>query len=242
MWNDVVELRDFYQGRLGGVARRMIRRRLAGIWPETRGLSILGIGFATPYLGLFREDAARIMALMPGGQGAVRWPDPGPGRDNPCQVVLGDECHLPFADLSIDRVLLVHALECTESLRPMMREVWRVLAPGGRLVVVAPNRRGLWARLERTPFGMGRPFSRGQLKRSLRDSLFTPERLDHALYVPPTKSRLVLGSAMAFEEIGPRWLGGFAGVVMAEAIKAIYAGALPEGQGQRARLALSGRS
>ena len=30
----------------------------------------------------------------------------------------------------------------------MMRELWRVLADGGRMIVVAPNRRGLWARFD----------------------------------------------------------------------------------------------
>jgi hypothetical protein len=28
-------------------------------------------------------------------------------------------------------VLLVHAIECTEQVRPFLREIWRVMADGG---------------------------------------------------------------------------------------------------------------
>ena len=59
----------------------------------------------------------------------------------------------------------------------MLAEVWRVLTPGGRLLVVVPNRAGLWARMENTPFGYGRPFSRKQLSRLMRDMQFSPTGL-----------------------------------------------------------------
>ncbi|MGB0684479.1 MAG: class I SAM-dependent methyltransferase [Magnetovibrionaceae bacterium] len=223
MWNDVVELRDFYDDRLGLIARRMIRRRIRDFWPDVTGRRVLGIGYAAPYLGLFRDEAERMMALMPPRQGVLHWPVEGVQ-----QVCLADECQLPFPDLSVDLILMVHAMECAETLRPMMREVWRVLAASGRLLVVVPNRRGLWSRLERTPFGMGRPYSRGQLKRTLRDCLFTPTRTEHALFVPPTRYRLVLSAAAAWEELGQRWMTGAAGVVLAEAVKEIYAGVSTE--------------
>nr|WP_255542780.1 methyltransferase domain-containing protein [Azospirillum sp. INR13] len=86
-------------------------------------------------------EADRVVAVMPASQGVSFWPAEGPGM-----VALGDEADLPFGDNTIDRVLLVHGLEGTEQLRPMMREIWRVLAGGGRVLAVVPNRRGLWAR------------------------------------------------------------------------------------------------
>ena len=48
MFIDVVDLRDFYERRLGGIARQMIRRRIGMLWPDVKGLNILGLGFATP--------------------------------------------------------------------------------------------------------------------------------------------------------------------------------------------------
>ncbi len=217
MHQDVVDLRSFYDTALGQMARRMIRRRLRLLWPDVQGLTLLGLGFATPYLGMFRAEADRTLAAMPARQGVIHWPS-----DGPSLVTLADETELPFPDMSIDRVLLVHHLEVTESLRPLMREIWRVLAGGGRLLAIVPNRRGIWSRIDNNPFGHGRPYSSGQLSQMLRDNLFVPEQVGRALYAPPMRSRVLLGSALAWEQVGWRWFERFSGVLMVEASKQIY--------------------
>jgi hypothetical protein len=125
--------------------------------------------------------------------------------------------------LSFDRVMIVHGLEATEHSRQMLREIWRVLAGGGRLLIVAANRSGLWSMTERTPFGHGSPYSGPQLNQMLRDNLFVPERSAKALYVPPVRSRFWLSTAPAWERLGDRWFSTFAGVTMVEATKQIYA-------------------
>ncbi len=218
MFADVADLREFYATRLGQAARRMIARRIRMAWPDLSGSRLLGLGYATPYLRPFLGEAERVMALMPAAQGVLHWPEEGPNR-----VVLGDEGDLPLPDFSIDRVLLVHGLEFSEQVRPLLKEVWRVLAGGGRVLVVVPNRRGIWARIDFTPFGQGHPYTNGQLSRLLRDENFTPERSGGALYLPPTRSRMLLRSAAAIETLGQRWFTTFAGVVMVEATKEIYA-------------------
>ncbi|MBM3533633.1 MAG: class I SAM-dependent methyltransferase [Alphaproteobacteria bacterium] len=232
MFTDIVDLRDFYASRRGQVARRLIRARIRRLWPDIRGLSVLGLGFATPYLTLYREEAQRVVAAMPASQGVLPWPRPGPNL-----VTLAEEMELPFADLSFDRVLLVHALEGAEQLRPMLREVWRVLAGNGRLLVVAPNRRGVWARSDRTPFGHGQPYSLGQLFRLLRDTLFTPVQSASALFLPPQALVPLARWSRDIDEFGERWASTFAGVVMVEAAKQIYAGtAIPQGVRKRKRV------
>ncbi len=219
MWMDAVDLRDFYATSLGRVAKRMVRRKIRFLWPDVTGMGMLGIGFATPFLSPFRSEAGRIMAAMPAMQGVTHWPDNGDGL-----TILADELELPFPDMSVDRVILVHALESAENVRPMMREVWRVMKGSARLLVVAPNRQGLWARFERTPFGHGQPYSAAQLSRLLRDTMFTPCQSSSALFVPPTRWRMVLSSSSAIENIGERFFTSFAGVVIAEASKQIYEG------------------
>ena len=218
MPSDVVDLRDFYQTVLGQVARRMIRRTIRVIWSDLHGLQLLGIGYATPFLSAISAATERTVALMPASQGVLGWaPD---GRN---LVTLAEEGELPFADYSIDRVLLVHALETSEAAGLLLKEVWRVLAGGGRLLVVAPNRRGIWARRDRTPFGSGRPYTMSQLSHLLREELFTPLGTATALFVPPSYHRMILRAAPAWERIGKRWFPTFAGVVMIEAAKQIYA-------------------
>lgn len=218
MWSDAVDLRDFYRSSLGRMARRIIRGQIRSMWPDTTGMALLGLGYATPYLLQFRDEAERIFAVMPAAQGVLHWPVDGPGL-----VTLADETELPLPDVSVDRVLLVHGIECSEQLRPMLREVWRILADGGRLLAVVPSRRGIWARLDRTPFGHGHPYTPAQLNRLLRDTLFTPRRTMRALFAPPSTSRMVIASAPALEEIGVRWFPTFAGVLVIEASKQIYA-------------------
>src|SRR5256886_5396994 len=71
---DVVDLRNFYAQRLGVVARRFVGRGIRKRFADTRGMSVLGVGYPTPYLGLFREEAERCVAFMPAVEGARRWP------------------------------------------------------------------------------------------------------------------------------------------------------------------------
>ncbi|MGH6719995.1 MAG: class I SAM-dependent methyltransferase [Alphaproteobacteria bacterium] len=231
MYQDVVDLNVFYNSFRGQVARRQVRARIRGHWPSVAGLGVLGLGFATPYLRLFRDEARRTVAVMPASQGISPWPG-----DGPSLVCLADETELPFPDESFDRILMVHAIESSESVRAMLREVWRVLAGSGRLLVVAPNRRGLWARIENNPFAHGHPFSEVQLTRLLREGLFSPESTSTALYVPPSNLRLALRAAGAWENIGHRWGLPFAGVILVEATKLIYAATPERGRPRRARL------
>jgi len=218
MRNDVVDIRDFYQSRLGQVARRLIGQRLRATWPDLGGRTVLGLGYATPYLRQFRDEAERVLAIMPAAQGALHWPPEGPNA-----VALADETELPLPDMSVDRVLLVHGLEHGDRVADMLREIWRVMTGSGRLLAVVPNRRGIWARTDRTPFGQGHPYSPPQLSRLLRAHLFTPMETSGALFMPPVKAGMALGAAPAWERVGSRWFPTFAGVILCEASKQIYA-------------------
>jgi SAM-dependent methyltransferase len=214
---DVVDLRNFYAQQLGVVARRFVGRGIRARWNDTRALRVLGVGYATPYLGLFREEAERCLALMPAPQGVVRWPS-----TRPALAALVEEDELPLTDSAVDRILLVHALEMSSDPAELLREAWRVLAAGGRLMAVVPNRRGLWARMDTTPFGQGRPYSRTQITQLLRDTWFTPTGWGEALYVPPIPRRWFLRSAVAWERTGATLSAPFAGVHIVEATKQVY--------------------
>src|SRR5215468_8925385 len=216
MSSDVVDLRDFYRTGLGQVARRMIRGAIRRLWPDLHGMRLLGIGYPTPFLGVVLPETERTVAAMPAALGVLDWsPD---GRN---LVALANEGELPFADYSIDRVLLVHALETSEQLAPMLKEIWRVLAGGGRLLIIVPNRRGIWARLDRTPFGHGRPYSRSQITHLLREAWFTPTGWGDALHVPPVARGWFLRSSVAWERAGSAVATPFAGVHIVEATKQV---------------------
>ena len=208
----------FYKTARGAVTARLLRERLIGLWPSVGGLSVLGIGFPMPYLRPWRDGAYRCIAVTPGYNGDWRWP-----RNRPCLTCTAPEDALPFPDLSFDRVLIVHGLEVAENARRMLREAWRVLRDDGRLLLVVPNRTGLWAHLETTPFGHGQPYSARQIERLLEANLFRGERRDTALYIPPVQWRLVLRLAPLAERIGRKLLPSFAGLTLTEAVKDVYA-------------------
>lgn len=226
---DIIDLQAFYGSRQGQLVRRLVGRQIRLLWPELPGARVLGLGYAVPFLGLLAEASERVCAIMPPAQGVAAWPP-----QQPNQVALAMEGELPLPDRSIDRVLMVHALESAEQVRPLLREVWRVLVDGGQAMIVVPNRRGLWCLSETTPFGHGQPFSVAQLKEALRGMLFSPGRSATALYVPPSRSPLLLRTAVAWERVGGlRWAQPFAGVLAMTAAKQIYA--LPSEPAKRRR-------
>lgn len=216
---DIVDLRQFYQSRLGRAAEQAIVMALSSVWTPIPNERLVGLGYALPYLDRFRGDTERTLAFMAAGQGALSWPA---GEPNATALVFDEE--LPLTDSSVDRILMVHSLEFAENPRETLKELWRVLAPGGRLLIVVPNRRGLWARFDKTPFGSGRPYSRGQIGRLLRETNFTPGAASEALLFPPSRRRFMLRVRNLFERMGRTLWPVFAGVIVIEAQKRLYQG------------------
>lgn len=215
---DAARLRDFYRTPLGQVVRRQLVAQIRKRWTAVSGLTVMGTGFPTPYLGSYRSEAARTGCLMPARQGALIWP---PGGK--CHSVLVEEHHWPLPDNCVDRLLAVHMLEAAEHVGPVLREMWRVLAPDGRLILIVPNRTGVWSRIDTTPFGHGLPFSTSQLAQHLSDALLTPMGWGGALYFPPLTNRLALRMAPAIERTGTRLSRGLGGVIIVEARKDLMA-------------------
>ena len=221
MYQDVADLNSFYRSRLGQVTRRLMLARIRNRWPDVTGMRVMGLGYATPFLDIFASEAERVLAFAPAMQGVIRWPGEGKAR-----VCLTDEDALPLPDHSFDRILAVHALEHCEARTATMRELWRVLAPSGRLVVIVAHRRGLWSKADHTPFGHGFPFNERQIDRLLKDCMFTPLVTERAIYVPPSDRGLSLWSAPAWERVGRRWGLPGPGVLVVEAVKQVH-GAIP---------------
>lgn len=224
----IEDLRLFYGEPSGRLVRRLLAERLEAAWGEADGSDVLGLGYATPWLGAF-VGARRLIAAMPSGQGVEAWPRGARNRS-----VLVDDRALPFAAGSFDRVLVVHALEEADDVRALMAEAIRVLTPAGRIILVAAARGGLWARAESTPFGHGRPFTRRQLERLVREVGLEPAAWSQTLYVPPWPA--LYGMADGFEQIGRRLVPGAAGLILLEATRHAYARVQPVGAAERVPL------
>ncbi|NHN87160.1 methyltransferase domain-containing protein [Acetobacter conturbans] len=219
MQDEVRSADVFYEAPTGAGTVRLLARRLTTSWPDLTGQTLLGLGYTTPFLPLWeRQTAFAVAARL----------DPPPAHPNsrsPIPECLVDGAKLPFPDLCFDRILMVHALETTQASRDLLRAVWKVLRDDGKLILIVPNRRGIWAHSDTTPFGQGTPFSQRQLREHLRQSMFHVETCETALYPPPF-SPLHRASRVSdvIERAGRAVLPACGGVVVAEAVKDMWGG------------------
>ena len=225
MLDDVQAVANFYATGRGQAASRLLRRQMQALWPDLSGQTVLGLGHTTPYLSLWRGHARRCIDAGTGAGGGLAGAD--------CAV---QDDALPFEDLSVDRVLMAHALENAAHAPRLLRAVWRLLRDDGRLLIVVPNRTGLWAHVESTPFADGAPCSTGRIQRLLNRSLFRIERLQGALYCPPSGLRPLLRAGPALEAAAARFVTPrLAGVLVVEAVKDAYAAIPPARAGAAVR-------
>ncbi|MGY9049134.1 MAG: methyltransferase domain-containing protein [Rhodobacterales bacterium] len=213
---DVTDLRTFYyRSALGRAAQKVVRDQVHQLWPEAKGMTVAGYGFAVPLLRPYLADARRVIGLMPGPQGVMHWP-----VGLPNVSVLCDETLWPVETGHVDRLVLMHGLETSENPSALLDECYRVLGPGGRALFIVPNRSGLWARSDQTPFGYGRPYSLSQLEAQLKRHSFVPERNVSALYQPPSSRRFWMKTGAMWESTGRAAAAVMAGgVLMVEVAK-----------------------
>lgn len=214
---DVRDLRHFYGTPLGVATRAALNAAIARQFDKLHGLNVIGIGYPTPYLGLFRHSAARSIAFMPAKQGVIHWP-----TSKPSKACLVDETALPARDAVADRIIVVHALEHFAEPEEFLHEAWRILSAGGRMVLIVPNRVSIWARHEKTPFGQGKPYSRMQLLSLLKNTGFTPVAIKEALWFAPSQNVLSLKLGQYYESLGVKLNLPLGGVHVIEVSKQVY--------------------
>jgi SAM-dependent methyltransferase len=173
------DLRRYYDSPSGQRVQARLQQIIAPLLAGRTQDRVLGLGYCGPYVDSLATKIDRVILAHPALQGFEAWPP-----DKPNCVVQVDDKSLPFADALFDQVIAIHALEYAEPVRRSLREIWRVLAPQGRLLIIVPNRASLVALLDHSPFGNGRPFSAAQIDHLLRDSLFTPLTHKKALVLP----------------------------------------------------------
>jgi hypothetical protein len=213
---DAETLSEFYATALGDVAQRFIGRIVQARWHGAPGLTVAALGYGSPYLESFRQTALRCVALTMAEQGAVIWPE-----ERRCATALVQSDMLPLPDGSVDRMLIAHALEATPRPSALLEEVWRVVAPEGRILAIVPSRRGMWARADGTPFGYGAPYSKAQLRELLQEAVLSPIFWGEALFAPPFDRRCLIRSAATIERLGAAVGLPFAGVLIVEAVKQV---------------------
>ena len=233
MYDDVIALRDFYKTPLGQHVAGQMRPHVTRFWKADSNCCNVMVGYGIGWLPPSSHDhemPANLLSLMLARSGVIAWPESGHGRSG-----LVDSHALPLPDVHIDRLLLAHALEFDAEPGRLLDECWRVLDGAGRLLVVVPNRRGLWARLEHIPFGHGHPYSSRQLCQLLETHGFEPKRTYRTVCLPPLRNWTMMRFATTIERLGQRWWPALGGVLLVEAEKNLYAAAGNTGKLRRRR-------
>ncbi|QDH24083.1 methyltransferase domain-containing protein [Neokomagataea tanensis] len=186
----------FYNTPIGQRVQTLIQRHLNSLHlpPCSRAI---GIGDASPYASSLPEHT--ILARP-----AHSFHNKTSQRE--CVV---DTTRLPFDDCSVPLIFAIHALEFAPSPPELLRALWKALTDDGYLILIVPNRSGLWAHSDRTPFGHGTPFSTGQIQKLLTQSLFKTDVKRSALITPPAFSNTApAGFLSALPHISPPPLQG----------------------------------
>ena len=215
---DIVDLTRFYEAPLGAYVSARLVAEISDIWPQAAGPhdAVLAYGYGLPLAEpLWPQTDWQF--LMPAQQGALA-----PQEDDRPRI-LGDERLWPMRTESVNRLIVLHGLEAANHLDAVMEQAWRVLVPNGRALFIVPNRRGFWARRDQTPFGAGRPFSSGQLRKLLRRTGFVQGQSRAALFLPPQMPERLMRSLSWFDRPATLVLPQLGGVWLMEAVKKVPA-------------------
>jgi ubiquinone/menaquinone biosynthesis C-methylase UbiE len=127
-----------HQETPGGRARRVRKKRLMELFDKP-GHKVLDVGCGP---GVLVEHLRRVGCEVWGVDGSVRMIEQAQqnyGDDERVHLVVGDASALPFADNSFDALTCTGVIDRIERHEVALREMVRVLKPGGTLLIAVPN-------------------------------------------------------------------------------------------------------
>lgn len=180
---DVTFFRDFYNTRLGLYTALDVLLGIRRMNPSWGGKTLF-FGYGLPLFAQFPESEKQMIWAMPARQGIVLWP-----ANHHTRAVLVEDNQMPFADETFDNIVCLHSLEFAQDPEDFLQEIVRVATRGATMTLIVPNRLGLWAHRDKTPFGYGNPYTLSQLTHLLQRCSLTITRKTPVLSFFPCASR-----------------------------------------------------
>lgn len=137
-----------------------------------------------------------------------------------------DASRLPFPNESFGTVTCLLTIEFSNRPEDVVQEIYRVLRPGGHLILATLNRRSLWTvarkikgRRQPTVYNQARFFSRKEVAGLLDDAGFANHMWSSAIYYPPIEKPGLLRFYRFFESFGKVVLPGAAAFIAVQGSK-----------------------
>lgn len=204
----VKELSDFYKTPLGEVVHVYINDIIKKFIPDTtKNQFILGLGYVTPYLTKKLIQNNTILSFTFDKMGGITWPNIACS-----QTAIVHDHHLPITNKVIDRLIIVHGLEYCQNSEQLFKEINRIIAPDGEILIIFPNKAGIWSHTSNTPFAYGEHYTMSQLITALSKSGLTIISKERFLYFPPTQSLYTQAFFAPVEMMGAYFIPFFSGL------------------------------
>lgn len=214
---NIKDIKSFYSTPLGELVHLYVQDVINSFLNVEQN-TILTLGFPIPYLKEKWFKTNQFLIFMPASLGGMTWPTPEKSR-----TAVVNELSLPLPNQSVDLLLVIHSLEFTSNPKAFMKEVDRILKIDGKVLLIVPNKRGVWGHLENTPFGYGQSFSMQQMTRLLSDQNFKTVKQERFLYFPPSQSLYTQSFFAPMEMIGSYLAPNLSGLNAILAEKRAYA-------------------
>ena len=209
----------WFDTTLGRIVDALEKDLLYALSAPRAGERVLDVGTGT---GHFALDLAQQVATVVGFDLSAPMLAVARSEGGTVSWLRGDAAALPLASATFDLVLSVTALEFVASAEQTIHAMWRVVRPGGRLVVGVLNALSPWAcarrresRQQETPFSHARFFHPWELQRLLGH--LGPVTWSSAVFIGPGGGGL--RRAWVLERAGRGFLRPFGALLVARVRK-----------------------
>ena len=217
MYLDFLNYQKFYNSSIGKLLANHIERRLKKYCYLYDNQNIGCFGYSLPYLNFLKNYNLSLSFCYSKRMGIS-------SEDiSKANKILIDEDRVPIQDSFFDHVFLIHYLENTYNTQLSLREIWRTLAPEGKLYIITPNKKSSWYLSSKSPFSTGNGFSKKQISKILNDSFFEIQSIERLVYFPNKDFHFVNKYKDLIDRLGSIFFKYFNGVYFCVVKKKIYA-------------------
>jgi len=220
-YDKLAELKNFYATDLGVAVQNNINNAINTLWPALAAEIIIGIGYTAHLLQdkINNNLTASIIPVNPRFN----------IQSGKIQTLVSRETDLPLSDNSVDRIIVMHLLEHSKYHNLILREIWRVLKPGGKLLVIVPNKYSLWPHTKELPFNNCALFTIPQIHNLFNHSMFATLRTRASLFAFSMLHNTLPDFSNLLEHWGNKWLYPCGELLLFEAEKMVCV--VPETRG-----------